>query len=595
MKKIFFTFLFLIFVVSANAATYYVDADCATPGTGTSDTCSNAADDPFQTIAAVNGVNFADGDIISFEKGDTFNDADLTLNAIADPTTKTVTITSHGAGNLPWIGGNTRKTLINNVGLSIVIQNVNMDGQESESYYKLILDDLKDITIDNLEMDGSVGYTTACTPDTDCAEVSAIHIVNSTGAVEIKNSTIENWGGDEDLWVIPSPAGIGVDRWGLAIDGKTAGTLSIHDNTITNVESDCIVLQNVTIAGTEIYDNTLWNGGENSLDIKYSSHVSAYNNVVGRDAAFVGVGGSSTGETNGEQGLIQVLAAASGSCDDINVYDNEFGPTDLANFRLRPSAGKTLTNVSFYQNYCLQARYHIVVSAVAAPSDGFEVYDNIFDGLAATNSGFVNAYDANNTTDTLYYNNTFYSGADVAVDVAYVYLTWSDAVFINNIFYINDADADEPIVLARSTGAPSFSYNTFYNFDDGDDEIICIGATADTYCTGGTSYDESEQAAWRAVPHTGALFDNPDFTDAAADEFWLLAESPCINAGVVLQSHPDGLVSTATWNPFSIVTTPQANHGASFEMGAYVYTTITYSPNRIIIISSVDIGCIPMM
>ena len=238
------------------------------------------ADEPtcdYGDIGEVNAVDFADGDIIQFNKGETFDDATLTLGAVTNPATKTITLQSYGAGTLPWIkGAGTQGGIyINNNnqdGLSISIKNLNVDGQHfSADWAAIYLYDLHDITIDGVEADGSVDGT---------YERAAIFIQNATGSIEVKNCTIEHWGPDT-LWdTPPTPSGL-ADHNGLFIHGVNGSgeTISIHDNTIQEVEGDGIQLEDVRASGgTIIYNNTLWNGGENNLDIKgcYNQSVESF-------------------------------------------------------------------------------------------------------------------------------------------------------------------------------------------------------------------------------------------------------------------------------------------------------------------------------
>ena len=96
---------FWLWVYSALAATYYVDADCATPGTGTSDTCSNAADDPFQTVAAAQAAVTGDqsDNSLLFDKGDTWREQ-FTVGANGT-SGHPFTIGAYGEGDNPIISG----------------------------------------------------------------------------------------------------------------------------------------------------------------------------------------------------------------------------------------------------------------------------------------------------------------------------------------------------------------------------------------------------------------------------------------------------------------------------------------------------------
>jgi len=350
------------------AATYYVDADAAGGGNGSVGT-------PWNTIAQVNAVDFADGDIIKFEKSDTFDDASITLAAVTNPATKTITIQAYGAGDLPWIkgAGTQGGIFINNNnqdGLSISLKDLNLDGQHFTADWAAIhLYDLKDITIDNIEADGSVGYV-------EGEQSRAISITNPTGDVEIKNCTIEHWGPDT-LWDTPPTPSGAVDHEGIFIHGAiTAGkTVSIHNNTIREIEGDGIQLEDVRASGgTIIYLNTLWNSGENNLDIKGCYYVSVYNNTIGRDATFTGTSGSSNGELT--QPSVQILDFNHGyGSNDIEIHDNLIGPDDRVNIRIAASSTEVNNDINIHHNYFNAAKYHYLTYTSAT---NLKIHNNIW-------------------------------------------------------------------------------------------------------------------------------------------------------------------------------------------------------------------------
>ena len=111
--------MILIFSVnSVYSATYYIKNGGNDRANGLSD--ANA----WATINKVNSVNFADGDIIQFKRGQTFDDAVLTLGGVTNPTTKTITLQAYGIGTLPWLGGTVHRAIYidddNQDGLSLV-------------------------------------------------------------------------------------------------------------------------------------------------------------------------------------------------------------------------------------------------------------------------------------------------------------------------------------------------------------------------------------------------------------------------------------------------------------------------------------------
>ena len=145
MKKLFYIFIVLCFTVTVQATNYYVDDDAA------DDTGTGLTGDPWKTIGKVNTVNFADGDIIYFDKGDTFDDTPLTFGAVTNPSTKTITVDAYGTGALPWLGGTANNAIyVNNNNqdlLSLVINNIKIDSQEPAGYPKIYLRDVQNVTI----------------------------------------------------------------------------------------------------------------------------------------------------------------------------------------------------------------------------------------------------------------------------------------------------------------------------------------------------------------------------------------------------------------------------------------------------------------
>ena len=556
MKKLLYILaFFLCFAVSVNAATYYIDADAA------DDTDTGLVDHPWKTIAKVNTVDFADGDIIQFEKSDTFDDASITLAAVTNPATKTITIQAYGAGDLPWIkgAGTQGGIFINNNnqdGLSISLKDLNFDGQHfTADWAAIYLYDLKDITIDNIEADGSVGYV-------EGEQSRAISIKNPIGDVEIKNCTIEHWGPDT-LWDTPQTPSGAVDHEGIFLQGAvTAGkTVSIHDNTIREIEGDGIQLENVRASGgTTIYLNTLWNGGENNLDIKGCSDVKVYNNTIGRDATFTGTSGSSSVPSPDlTQGTLNIMDfkisdVVYGSTN-INVHDNIIGPDDRVGISFRRTNGGVLNGINIHHNHfkAFDYTFYTYVAIV-----DLKVHNNLFDGVKAGGQ-FIR--DEMGASAAVFYNNTFYSGTDMGdMYNGFIYCKVnSSSIFKNNIFMVNEGTY--PIIYIATGANPTLTHNNYYNI---------AGAGIDLINDDGTGYDSTEQAGWRTAGHTGAVFDNPDMTAPATDDFTLTSVSPCIDAGVDLGADFDDGWSPVTSPPPTTVTTLNQNDFGDWEIGTYV-------------------------
>ena len=107
MKKYIYILLFLlIFPVSGWGTIYYVDADCATPGTGTDTTCDAGGDDgPFQTIAQAQVVVTGDesDNSLLFKKGNIWREKyEVAAYGTED---HPFTIGAYGEGDNPIISG----------------------------------------------------------------------------------------------------------------------------------------------------------------------------------------------------------------------------------------------------------------------------------------------------------------------------------------------------------------------------------------------------------------------------------------------------------------------------------------------------------
>lgn len=510
----------ILLITPAYSATYYVKSGGSDAADGLSD--GNA----WANLAKVNSFNFADGDVIQFKRGGTYNDAILTLDALTSPSSKTITIKDYSSGNLPVIGGNSYHIHIDNVGLSIVIQNINVDGQEfPDNYAAIWLENLADITIDNIEADGSVGWVSRYR--------NAIFIKEATGNVEIKNCTIQYWGGGSKLWGSPAtPTGTYVDRSSIFLSNQTSGSVAIHDNTISNIEADGIQMEKVRVT-TNIYDNTIRNCGENSIDIKGCINTSVYRNTLDRDATFIGTGGSSTGE--GATPILQILTYSVNSSSNIDIYNNIIGPTDMVNIKFGAdflySGSETVTDVNIYQNYFKEAKFHYSMYLGRGNHDyvyNVNLYNNVFNGLKNGGS-FIVEY-ALHATGNKFYNNTFYSN-NTGTERG-LWLTHSNSYFKNNIFYYNDTNS---YILWLSAGSPTVESNCYYNAN---------GAAKYLINWKGSLFTRVQEADWRNSGHSDAMFADPLFNDPVAGDFSLSATSPCrLPNGVTLGANVKSLQS----------------------------------------------------
>jgi len=597
MKKLLYILFFVLITSYSWGATYYLSL-------GGNDSDGSSWANAYNHLADLNNaITWGDGDIVNIRPGDKFEDVTAITLDYAGQNLSGMTITIQGleAGSGKTFVGDgypviNDQLLVIESGLSLVLKDFKIDSQEfTNTLYingvsqgkwrgKIYVSNVANVTIDNVDGDGSVDWVNAWS--------SAIYINNASGNVEVKNCDLLYWGGGSGLWAgSPTVTGTGADLDALTINvmSNGASTLSIHDNNITGSDSDCLKFEKLNPSSVLVYDNTLWNCGENSVDMKGSNNISFYRNTVGRDVSFVGAGGSSTGEgLNSGQSLIQVLSATSvlGGCDNVEIYHNLIGPTDLVGIRIVANDDfEPNNNIRIHHNYFLAddrasgpLTEHIFVKTY---SENVKIYDNIFDGLQEGGTFYHSYYAVAPANPTVIYNNTFYSGTNetTAQDKIYGDQTAARVLLFggancgggtwkNNIFYVNDIT--DKIFFTDASCTPTMSNNIFFNANAGDDTIIQYA--------GEDTYEENELAAWNAARGGGALFENPDMVAPATNDFTLDAASPAIDAAVDLGGvdYDLGWSPATSLPPVAVTTLNRDTYG--WDIGAYVYLPAAAPP-----------------
>ncbi len=248
------------------AADYYVDVDCATPGNGTTSSCDNDANDPFQTIANVNAATFSAGDNIYFQATDTWTQAaTLTLDQ-SGTTGNPITYGKFGAGADPIITNSNNVTAIETDGSYITIQDIQII---NTTEIGIILDDAGDsstpqrnIIMQRLTIDNN---------GSGCAISNGQNAVNH---IQVLDSTITN-------------TALG----GICFQGGSHAN-DIHDtiisgNVIHDVSDDAVLIHKgtsnpITCAGSRhyIYNNLLYEAGENPIDLECGSYIVVSGNTT---------------------------------------------------------------------------------------------------------------------------------------------------------------------------------------------------------------------------------------------------------------------------------------------------------------------------
>jgi len=592
MKRLLFTIFLLLILLRpawAGAADYYVYSGGS--ATAPYDTWAKSA----TTLAQINAVSLTTGDHqIYLRAGEDFAGTLQSTNWTDGVDSITISGVNEnlsdatGADRPRILGAEASETGGNgtiyfthigiNKDITVTIEDIQIVDQDyytNAKVYAIVLRGVTGATIDGILGDGEVNTST----DSPTAYYNGcLGIDYSTGNIEIKNSTIQYWG-PPCLWAateVPSggQAYTHADCAGISMTRDSASiTVSIHNNTIKNVDGDGIQVEHIDSGGqSSIYDNTIYNCGENAIDWKYSDNLDVYNNIIYRDATFTGLGGSSYNEDPRQQPLLQWLGtndSAITAYSNVQFRDNYLGPTDTSAIGFREvQDGITLTNFKVFRNWIRDVKYGFFM--YGDDIDGVEVYNNIIDGIK-TGGSFVwdTTTDEPNPTTVYYHHNTFYCNSDMGIGLWFIS---SAGHLYNNIIYMNDADSYMMDQDGNGTySSMLFDGNIWYNANAGDDDII--------RWDGATVYDESELAGWiaRAEVGTSEKFEDPDMVDPSSDEFWGdNSADACVDGGVVdaqtdIPDSNNGIKSDSTWTPaFSINTVGRSDNNGP-DVGAYEY------------------------
>lgn len=570
MKKLIFAIAFVCLTAwSAWSATYYVDVDRPNDlGDGLSPAAA------WKTIGKVNSFNFSSGDVILLQAGDIWTDATLTFtsttNAVNGLTIRgSVTADSFTTDVIldgkPILNGNSNQpiSISNKTNISsIIIKNIDVSGSNQNAWQATVLIDNtgSGLLIDGVDYDGHYdggNYTQA--------KHNAIQVNDVPGDIEIRNCTITN--------VMKSTFAATVTAWGSG-DGhailfwyigdanvKSTGTVSVHDNTISNVYSDCLQFVGVRTT-TNVYNNTFASMGEQGVDIKASQYISVYENDMSHNDIGVASGAGYLGAALivGTTAIddFETLTAPS----DNTIKNNYFHDTKYVGV-ISPGADSAI-----YGNYILNCGL-----AILAQNSRLSIYNNLIESTTGipTISPYAARYVLTNLTaiklttcsSSKIYNNTIYV-SDTAHQYAIASPSTSSGILIkNNILYIT-RNSSLAFPLFVSGTLPTISNNSYYN-PLHVNRISWNGAVKD---------DAAEVAGVDANGisidpgiNIGAMAFYPDaITDAVVD------------AGITQASDAnvptDGLASTTDWTAgigsMVLDTYTRSTYGGA-DIGAYEY------------------------
>lgn len=568
---------------AALGATYYV----APTATGAGDGSAVNAAGTITTI--LNGVDFANGDIVVVKSNVVYATTVTLAATIAGNGVTGFTIRGSQAADGDW-GDGTKD--VEDDGPPIwngnSVKPFNVNATSSYKIVNLTLKDLsgkgqgflatKDEAVDLLYINGLVIDNFDYNGHTDWGGTTygknLIGIELCKGAIEVKNCTIQNSG---PLSVATTGPSADADlNWrdyvGLAIQRVTVAgtTISIHDNVFHGHNSDAILYFHSTATIT-VYNNTGYNCGENFIDVKGSSNVELYNNIVYRESGF-------TGTLSGSEGnLIHIhdhlwsgtpYYTANVTVRDNYLYDIP-AYSAIAIFTVeQPTYTR---NVKVYRNYIQNAGTGVYVKNAS----GVHIYNNpIFD--TPTTGRFFYVRHTTSYTGALpdgysarIYDNTCVANGQIAKGVEAWRSPAGYFVFKNNVFYVN-YNGTAYLIDSEDTTKPTFIDNIFYNATAGNQDIIEWN---------GTAYDESELATWEALsPSTlsANAFGDPGLNDVANDQLWASgAAVAIINTGTDVSDDiadsVNGLKTAATWaagNWTSDDTLPRLQNGG-YDRGAY--------------------------
>jgi hypothetical protein len=486
------------------AATYYVKNSGNDNASGLDD---NTA---WRTIGKVNGFDFSDGDIVLFNRGDTFSDKTLQLKNVEN-----FTIADYGEGEKPLFDGNKVQPLIISDSKNVIVKNIDISGQEWQ------IDISSNIYVENVEgliIDGVYGNGHTTNGKGKSEGKTAITITAGSGEIEIKNCEIFNWG-PYDLPKIDTE-----DFMGIALMNMDIGEYKIHDNKIYNINADAIHVS-LTNAQGAIYDNILYNSGADAIDITGSENCEIYDNEFYRTAEFLGEGGKGSGGLptyinlhEGEERVSKNITINSnnfkdgdcvaiklGNAESTNIYENNFSNVKSALY-----IQDLVTNTVFHHN--------IIENPQSRPTE------NGFD------AGSI--YENNSYTGTQIYNNTIYNGKGDCKHLIALECSNKTSIY-NNIAYQNNSSEDAFGLYHNScvTGTePVISNNYWYN----------PGKINRTKYSN-EIYTANMQEEWNEKHSSGDKFDAPLMNDPEEGDYSLYEKS--LKVGAVYSKEDNNLLS----------------------------------------------------
>jgi len=487
MKKINLGVFFGIIIISfcllfetGYAATYYVKNSGNDNASGSDD------ENAWKTIGKINSFDFSEGDVVLFKSGNIFDDKSLQISNVDN-----FTIAAYGEGEKPLFDGNKIQPITITASINVTIKNIDISGQEWQTGKapNLQFKNVEGLTIDGVYGNGHTKK------NGESEGKNAIEVNNCSGVVEIKNCEIFNWG-PYDLPKVTK------DFMGIALMYMETGEYKIHNNKVYNVNADCIHLY-LNKAKGAVYDNILYNAGEEGIDVKGSENIEVYDNEFYRTAEFLGEGGNRSGgkpsyivvHVNGEQysknNTIRSNSFKDGDCygirlsraEDTNIHDNTF-----SNVKSVLYIANLVKNTMFHYNIIENPQSRIVARGIDAGC----IYEN------------------NSHPGTQIYNNTIYNRTGNCKHLISLEFNHQTTIS-NNIVYQNYSSEDSFGLYHNYTAetAPLIMDNYWYNPNK-------INRIFDK----GKIYTANMQNEWNEKHHNDK-FDNPLMNDPEEGDYSL--------------------------------------------------------------------------
>jgi len=574
LKKLFIIFTtMLLFACNAWSTNYYVDADTDAVGDG-------SIGNPWDEVSDVNAVDFNGTHTIYFDGGDVWNEQ-LNLDGIVtNPSGTTITIDAYGSGTpsirgvTPYVTGSTyRPVLINNIGLNIVINNMDFSGQMwldgINKQSAVELEDLGDVTIDGITMDGSLPVYTPSHWPSDGSErfANGLNIDDAIGSIILRNSTIKNYG-DESNWDTPaSPDNLSTDYICVVIqyNQEIGETIIINDNVISGCESDGIQIYESTTPAT-VYNNDISNCGENCIDNKDADDTEYYHNKFYRS--------NYTGWHGDSPALWQAIGSVGmAGSDNVVLRDNYFGASDTYAIKLgSDDITRQVTGIEIYGNSLMETVYNHYYIGVYTQA---EIHHNIHGSFTNYHMYLSSGKDDGVRGEDYikYYFNSLYHTTEDVGTAFYIDRTTGLTDFAANIIRVEDSNA----ILFRwtdigGTGDPTFSEpNIWYN----------LANTGDMFNWSGTPYDAIGD--WNTATGGTDTYEDPKFNSTT--DLTLQVSSPAINVYdlsslTTTSINGKSLLPTSIWEfgNFNIFTGDQSDYGSNDEPGAFLYDSLPIIP-----------------